>query len=345
MPLSPIGDIASATFNQTTTETLTWETSTDWDNAVSEEYVVHTNDIIELTYGVESWEDLADGDPLPSPWLNDGADPEADTNVSVTDGSVAMLGDATDNSDAGQDRLGIYLDFSDNPAPDRIFWDMRETSDSAGAGVFVLNENGNEILNGGTSNPAWGFNSGDGSTCIESSPSPSYGAFRRFTIDFDWANDQFDLTWEDIQGSSGTQSYTGESFKNSSTGIGRISWGDTRDDIFCGGDPARIGDTWVDRIWGVFNTGSLTTATKSFSSNTQPDLQNLSYTLNSQNVTLDVIGSPGTGSEETVSQVLGGSTNYTLTWSSSHTDFRIQPNLESTDRSTTPTIDRVELVE
>ena len=93
----------------------------------------------------------------------------------------------------------------------------------------------------------------------------------------------------------------------------------------------------------VRNESTLTTATKSFSSTSQPDLQNLSYSLNGETITLDVIGSPGTASEETVIQTLGGASSYSLSWSNSHTDFRIKANLSTSDATTSPTLSSVTL--
>jgi hypothetical protein len=90
--------------------------------------------------------------------------------------------------------------------------------------------------------------------------------------------------------------------------------------------------------------GHLETATKTFSSSSTPDLQNLSYSLNGQSIDLKVIGSPGTASEEVVTQTLDGSTSYTLTWSNSHTDFRLRPEFSTTDESTSPTFSVGELV-
>lgn len=88
---------------------------------------------------------------------------------------------------------------------------------------------------------------------------------------------------------------------------------------------------------------SLTTATKSFQSETEPDLQNMVYSLNGETIALDVIGSPGTGSEEVVTQVLDGDAGYTLSWSNSHADFRVRPRLSTGDVTTTATISEVEL--
>jgi len=91
--------------------------------------------------------------------------------------------------------------------------------------------------------------------------------------------------------------------------------------------------------------GDLTTATKSFASPVKPDLSDLVYSLNGSggSITIDAIGSPGTASEEVVSQTLGGASSYSLTWSSSHTDFRVRPQLDHSDITKTPTISSIGL--
>jgi len=90
-------------------------------------------------------------------------------------------------------------------------------------------------------------------------------------------------------------------------------------------------------------TTTLTTATKSFSTSGKPDLTNLVYTLNGQTVKLSVTGSPGTGAEETVTVGLSGGTSFSLNWTNSHSDFQVEIELTTTDLSVTPTVDRVEL--
>lgn len=88
----------------------------------------------------------------------------------------------------------------------------------------------------------------------------------------------------------------------------------------------------------------LETATKSFSSDKTPDLQNLVYSLNGASIDLDVIGSPGTGSEEIVTQSLDGSASYTLNWSNAHQDFRLKPRFSSTDVTNAAQFSEGELV-
>lgn len=91
------------------------------------------------------------------------------------------------------------------------------------------------------------------------------------------------------------------------------------------------------------DSGSLTTATKSFNTSVKPSLKNLQYSLNGQNITVDIIGSPDTASEEVQSVTLDGSNEYSLSWSSSHTDFRIQVNMSTSDVTKTPTFQSIDL--
>lgn len=92
-------------------------------------------------------------------------------------------------------------------------------------------------------------------------------------------------------------------------------------------------------------TGTLTTLTKSFSNAQKPDLTGLVYTLNGQSISVDVVGSPDTASEETVTQALGGATDYDLSWTDRHTDFRLEFTLSTADDSQTPVVDEATLVE
>lgn len=92
-------------------------------------------------------------------------------------------------------------------------------------------------------------------------------------------------------------------------------------------------------------SGTLTTATKSFSSPQKPNLSGFAYNLNGQSATVDVVGSPGTSSEERITVPLDGSTSYSIhdQWSDAHTDFRLEFSLSS-DGSDTPVIDESDAV-
>jgi hypothetical protein len=90
--------------------------------------------------------------------------------------------------------------------------------------------------------------------------------------------------------------------------------------------------------------GQILLATKSFSAALEPDIENATYDLKGESITVDVIGSPGTASEETVTQTLDGSTSYSLNWADSHTDFRIKVYLNSSDSTVSPTFDDLDLI-
>lgn len=92
------------------------------------------------------------------------------------------------------------------------------------------------------------------------------------------------------------------------------------------------------------SSGTLTTIEKSFSTPQTPDLTGLSYTLNGESISVDVVGSPGTASEEIVTQSLGGASSYDLAWNASHSDFEVVFNLSTADDQTTPTVDDLTLV-
>ena len=91
------------------------------------------------------------------------------------------------------------------------------------------------------------------------------------------------------------------------------------------------------------STGSLTTATKSMGGAATPDLSNLAYSLNGQSIDVTVTGSPGTASEESVTQSLGGATSYALSWANSHTDFQVEIALSTSDVTQTATLDSLTL--
>jgi len=100
----------------------------------------------------------------------------------------------------------------------------------------------------------------------------------------------------------------------------------------------------VSELYDIITDGYLKTGTKSFSESVEPDLQNLTYSLNGETITLDVIGSPGTASEEIQTITLGGSSSYGITWNSSHQDFQVQINLDTATLGTSPTFSGGELV-
>lgn len=340
LPLNPIGDIANPALSESTVSPVRWETQSDWDNAVSESYADHPSGVVSMAPGNDSFEDLADGNAVPAAWNPVSA--AIDSGRGGSEGSLSVDNNDGPSGGTAKEDYAFASTVPGGVAPATITFAYYETSSSGGIGFEVWDSaDSNIILRVGSANPEVGYNdTGD----IISSPSPEYGEWRRFTITFDWANDQYDILWEDVTGSTSDQTVSGAPFMNSASGIGASYIGAAGNVSWSGaGNAGANGNEWIDEAYGVYYQSSITTATKSFSVNTKPNLSNLSYTLNGETIVLDVIGSPGTASEEIVTQTLDGSTGYSLTWSNSHTDFRIKASLESASRDTSPSVDVLEL--
>jgi hypothetical protein len=94
----------------------------------------------------------------------------------------------------------------------------------------------------------------------------------------------------------------------------------------------------LDYLYNVTKSSNLTTEAKQTSqSTTSPFLRNLSYSQNGQTIIAAVTGVDGT--TETVEQPLDGQSSYTLNFQNAHQDYRITFKLESSDVTTTPTVD------
>lgn len=333
LPLTSIGDIAVGNLGQSQLETITWSTSADWDNAVTESYVDHESDpdVLNMRRGEETWEDLSDNDAPPDPPYSAGTDVFADDSRSF-EGSISLRF-------SGYNGSAIDIDFTSNPeTPDEIALYHNETGNETDWGLKILNENGFEICWVGSNNPQQQVDTG--SSTGELLGYGDYGVWNKWRLVFDYTNQKIDIYWTQPN-SSGSGSVTNEDPTNSFTGLG--GWEASDNYSWHGGVSSE--NSWLDSVWGVYSTSTLTTGTKSFSTTTKPNLENLSYTLNGESITLDIIGSPGTASEEIVTQSLDGTSSFPLTWSNSHTDFRIKSTLSTTTRdgSSVPSIDRLRL--
>ncbi|MFP4402721.1 MAG: DUF2341 domain-containing protein [Candidatus Woesearchaeota archaeon] len=74
-----------------------------------------------------------------------------------------------------------------------------------------------------------------------------------------------------------------------------------------------------------------------------PDLTNLKYDLNSGEIELEIIGSPGTASQETIIKELTGHNYYDLDWNNYHEDFKTIINFKSLDGVNSPIFDSLTL--
>lgn len=323
--------------NTGTTETITWSTTTDWDNFTNEVDTRHPNDIVYPVGSTDDFEDLSDGVNIPSPW-NDPGGGNIDSDRAL--GSYSFQSGGTDANNE-------VITSTAFEAYEGMVYRMRynESSSQGGAGWGIEDGSGNVIWEGVTGNAQRGFTDGDGT--VEYSHPNQYGTWFGWQVDnFDFTNWTHDVKVLDSNGNV-ENTWTGRSMASQAEPA-KVWYGSNKLGSYSY-TVEQASAIWWDNAFGVFqNASELTTDTKTFSEGTQPDLQNLTYTLNSQSIVLDVIGSPGTASEEVVSQTLDGSSSYSLTWSNGHTDFRITIDFRASSGSrfggTPPNVSQVELV-
>jgi hypothetical protein len=325
MPLTPIGDIASAAITEE--QVVVWETAADWNAAVEEEYVEHANDVVGLTEGADSFEDNMPSSGLPAPW-------SAPTSVQQ-DTSRALDGSRSVKSTSGGDFWGRT--FAADRTPSQIEYSYNEENNSNGHHFAVLHD-GDYLFGAGTGNPQSFYIGGGSGTDTVSTFEHDYDEWVTYTftnIDFQAGTFDVDMVTE----TSGSYSDTGATFNNSAPGISSVELGDNTFDAAGG-----IQSVYHDLVWGTITDGSLLTATKSFPFLTEPDVQGLDYTLNGGGVTIEIIGSPNDGSKEVKTRVLDGSTTYSLSWGQPHTDFRVRIISSSPSRDVSgPTVSRIGL--
>lgn len=355
--------VANVDFTVVAASPLTWETAADWDGATSEAGVVHEawGDLPgdgTVQIGFPSY-DMFGGGGLVSYWPMD-----EDSGSTVTDragsNDGALNGSASFGTTSLHGMTGVDLPGADGDyisVPDAASLDISDQYTLAIVMSFDSQDNFNSLFGKSDSSNyvayelrqvsgqlEWGFFNGSwyritgASTISNSTLYLIVGTYNAGDLTL-YLNGSSDASTASFPTSAPTGS--GE------VDIGRYAYGNSNaiDGQY---HMARLYNreltsTQVQTLYDTLTGGSLTTATKSFGSNRQPDLQNLSYSLNGQSITLDVIGSPGTASEEIVSQALDGSTSYTLTWGSGHTDFRVKLNLSTTNEFQTPTVSRVEV--
>jgi len=342
-----------------TAETVTWETATDWNSAVSESGMVH----------------------------------EATANTDYTDATVLRKGFSTENPPLSGNLQGYWLYQEDSS---NTLYDFSQNgndgsgrnSPTAGAngllgtGCWSFNENNDQWIsmpdNGGLVTGDWAFvtfinTTKSGTQTLETRDSES--ALSRYK-----QIDSFETRWYDGSNynssgdpfNSGQWASVGLAYDNSANDVLHIKNGSyVNTDSYSGDDDyvlderhrERSGFRNADGRYGpwilvntvpsssdlqkihdtVFGDSSLTTATKSLSTEGAPDLSALDYTLNGQTITIDVIGSPGTASEETQTATLDGASDYRLSWSNTHVDFRVQVTMSTSDPEVTPTLNSLTL--
>lgn len=373
MALTPIGDIANNTFTQVAS--INWSTATDWDNAVDTNGVAHEStadtdfgDAATVQMGISPSyksspfaqypldEDTGSTVNDVSGNGEDGTNQGANQGVSGHAGTTAYSFDA-DNSEyvdtpvlnvtgdqvtvAAMINPTYYSKFSDKSYSRLVY--LGEDYRPVGLVPYVHNSSDWE--------PYFEVQAG-GSRATSGEPFLSQNASYNFD---EW------FTLVGRYDGSTVECWVNGSQENSASQSGNIDTSYYDDGGFIGtrgGSSEYFGgiaeniivesrawsDSEIQAYHDALTGGYLETSTKSFSGSETPNFQNLTYSLNGQTIDLKAIGSPGTASEEVVTQTLDGSSSYSLTWSNAHTDFRLRIEFSTTDPTVTPTFGEGELV-
>jgi hypothetical protein len=369
MARGDLSGIANVSYAEITEETITWDTATDWDNAPDEYAVVHE------TYG-----DITDntvirmGHPSSDPFtkglflnhhFHEDSGSTAEDLMNNYDGSIqgptvgvtgpfghtAYSYDGTDDEVTLNSDSNLAVDYATNGIS-KSAWVKIDNTGIRKTILFTNDQNANFDfrVNENDVLEMW-YSSTSSNPNITANTALSTNTWYHAGAVYDPGNDQIRLYLNGSQDGSGSATSPIDYHQISGNAYGMRGSND---------DEPMAGDIGHGMAWeGVLaaaefeelataggktsNDAYLETATKSFSSTRQPDLSNLSYSLNSQTVELDVTGSPGTADEETVTQVLDGATSYTLTWSNSHTDFRIKARMNTAKPTVSPTVNAMSL--
>jgi hypothetical protein len=353
MPLTPIGDIGVAALSDNTVQDLTWETAADWDSGVSESGVMHATypggdtDAAQLQVGYSASDE--GGTSLKAFWpadedsgstANDVSGNGYDGTINANPGVTGVFGStAMDTSTDSVSLPDTAIITGENPRTASIWY--KSSDDSTNGGLFHFGQTGSD---------GYDFSLRSNASVTDGWRIQYWGSQ---DIDFTQSG-SFDGNWHHFihvydSGGNTRIYYDGTEIVNQSTGslntqVNSAFMGEwnNNNDVFPGTVDAL---RWYSRGLSASEAKALyrkgrgnthTTGTKSTDSPIQPDLVNLDYTLNGESCQLTVIGSPGTASEETVTQSLDGSTSYTLLWSNSHTDFRIKTRMTPSLATATP---------
>ncbi|AGC34506.1 laminin G domain-containing protein [Haloarcula virus HVTV-2] len=363
MTLDKIGDIANPTLTDLTTTALTWGTASDWDGAADEAGVVHeafgpypAADQIQLGY--PSFDRGGSGEVLY--WTLDEASGDAIDHFNSNDGTVSGFtrggtglhnGDcmiADSDSDEVEASNSASMDWETTNEITIAIWYRPATGSSSNYPRLCPRDD----QEGGTAQ-VWQLLYDDSSSQygwrVWASNSPA-GDINVTSVNFgSW--DFVCGRWDgsdvilDVNGTKYALSSPGGSLPSNSEPF-QIGFSDNGAAAFGRYGMVRaydraLSDAEVTALYDAGTGGYLESATKSVGSQIQPDITDVQYTLNGESIDLKVIGSPGTASEEIVTQSLTGAASYTLTWSNSHSDFRVRPEFSTSTVETSPIFNSV----
>lgn len=355
---SATGGMATAVSVKNITNTSTWETASDWDNAVDEAGVVHEDFGRHAAKRIEMGYPSFDrgGTNLEAYWPLDefsGASTAHDvsgnnrdgTNNGPTTGEPGILGTAAYyfNRSEGDYVQTNWSGITGTTARTWNFWfkssddtiDQRMISYGANNSgekydIRCDNGNGNVLRVENSGGQAYGSTKiADGSWHMCTVVFPSGGSdVQDHRLYVDGSQESIGGGSQSLNTASSTDVRIGQSHFHGDTVEGKLEAIRAYNRELSGSE--------IQALYDAAQQSYLETATKEFANPSQPDLTDLDYTLNGQTIDLKIIGSPGTTDEEVVTQTLDGGTEYTLSWSNSHTKFRLRPVLSTADVTAAP---------
>lgn len=293
-----------------------WYTTSDWDNATSENNVQHANATISLAK--DAWtDDFSDG--THDGWTEQSGSWDASNNY---------LENTSSNNDD-------EISHSSSAAYGSWEFDHRHDPTFYGAQTYFITPNGF----GDHTNNSYYIRFNNSNSNYNRELKKADGGSNTTLLDLgDW-----DGNWHTYRIERATDDTFEVFVDGTSQGTVQDSTHTSSQDLVLRADNS--GHDWdaFTVSEDYLSSGSLTTATKTFDSAEEPDLTNVRYSLNGKSIDVTVIGSPGTASEEQVTQTLDGSQKYDLSWNNSHTDFRLKVSLSTNTDSTTPEFESAEL--
>lgn len=290
---------------------LRWETAADWDNAASQSNVAHPENTVygstapystDFAQDFPSWnwsygDDAAYIDPEDRVQLVNGTEQAGWVNVDDTHASSGVVSIKTDYTWASGNESGQVWACAAND-----IWGAHGSSQSGGYHYVTVYDSG-----AGTWVTALRRRNSDGSLdTLAKGQSVSLSGTKTMEMEVDLDNAVITCYWEGSEDISHTLSSV-ETHDNTIGVRGRTG--------------QNAGTHYTENVTASWSdgTGSLTTATKSFSEGKEPDL---TYLTAEGSPTVTVRGSPsGTAEEHTVT--LDGSHTHGIDWAEPHTNFNI----------------------
>lgn len=305
---------------------VTWDTARDWDQSASELGASHPADSLSFTDGMlSSFEGSAT--PAPSGWtLTNLADGYSDPSYSGTLGNqnvdAALEGNEAWYIDTNKNNFGHGGGFTSaakttlTPATyGQVQWNWCEVSDGNGGCAFwAVDSNGNILCAAGSDNTTTWTLTASGKNNLGSHTNLDYATF---VFEPDYSNEEVTITYQRSDGSL-SDSRTDAMFQPADD-IAELHLG-----CYGGGHNGKIHFASDVTTTGLPDgEGLWISDVRSFPSAVSPTLDRLDYVLNGGSASIEVVGSPGTSSEERQTVTLDGSDSYPLNFSTPHAEYRV----------------------